>query len=177
MSSVDLQNVPFQHYRQRNGTNPKFKSPRKRASKLFNELNVEACSHIKDEKPSVFEARVEVGDAVEMHVINQGGVKSTKPSDIEKIRGVVIGKSSRGLASSIHVRDVVHGEPVERKVHLYSPLVTSLKILEKNFVYKGRRKVKRAKLYFLRGRNPAGELFSLLRDALDCNLLSLSILT
>ena len=145
------------HFRTRRGENPKFKSPRKRASKLFNELNTEICSSMKESKPSVFEAQVQVGDAVELEVLSQGGVESTNRKNIEKMRGVVIGMKSRGLATSIHIRDVVHGEPVERKIHLFSPLVKSLKVLEKNFVYKGKRKVKRAKLYFLRERNPAGQ--------------------
>lgn len=112
---------------------------------------------MKEAKPSVFEAPVRVGDAVELEVISQGGVQSTNRKNIEKMRGVVIGMASRGLATSVHIRDVVHGEPVERKIHLFSPLVKSMKVLEENFVYKGKRKVKRAKLYFLRERNPAGE--------------------
>ena len=157
MSDSDLQDAPFVHFRTRRGDNPKFKSPRKRASKLFHELNTEMCSTMKEAKPSVFEAPVRVGDAVELEVISQGGVQSTNRKNIEKMRGVVIGMASRGLATSVHIRDVVHGEPVERKIHLFSPLVKSMKVLEENFVYKGKRKVKRAKLYFLRERNPAGE--------------------
>eukprot|EP00957_Ditylum_brightwellii_P082911 6304080-Ditylum_brightwellii.AAC.1 len=37
---------------------------------------------------------------------------------------------------------------------LHSPLLKSLKVLEKNFVHKGKKKVKRAKLYYLRDRLP-----------------------
>lgn len=172
MSDIDLQDAPFVHFRTRRGENPKFKSPRKRASKLFNDLNTEACSTMKEAKPSVFDAQVRVGDAVELEVLSQGGVESTNRKNIEKMRGVVIGMASRGLATSIHIRDVVHGEPVERKIHLFSPLVKSLKVLEKNFVYKGRRKVKRAKLYFLRERNPAGEFIcsrKTMKEAERCN--------
>jgi Ribosomal protein L19 len=55
----------------------------------------------------------------------------------------------------------VFGVPVERRVPLHSPLVRSIKVLESNFVYKNRRKVKRAKLYFLRDRNPVGTSCSL----------------
>jgi len=39
-------------------------------------------------------------------------------------------------------------------VPLHSPLLRSLEVLEKNFVFKGKRKVKRAKLYYLSDRNP-----------------------
>jgi len=153
-ADLDENLMPFVHYRPRNGENPKFKSPRKRASKLFYEINKEVTEQLKEAKPAVFDAHVEVGDSVELQIITEGGVASTKPSDVEKVRGVVIGMASRGLATSIHIRDVVYGEPVERKIHIYSPLVKTMTVLEKNFIYKGRRKVKKAKLYHLRGRNP-----------------------
>lgn len=155
MSDTELQNAPFVHYRRRNGENPKFKSPRKRASKLFHELTQETCASMKEAKPEVFKSDVAVGDAVELEVISQGGVASTIKKNYERLRGVVIGITNRGLGSSVHIRDVLYGEPVERIVHIFSPLVRSMKVLEKNFIYKGRRKVKRAKLYFLRGRNPS----------------------
>jgi large subunit ribosomal protein L19 len=157
-TDVNVENGPFVHFRPKRGVNPKFKSPRKRASKLFNELNKEMTDAVKEANPAVFEANVEVGDAVELEMLTEGGISSTKRSDLEKVRGVVIGMSSRGLATSIHIRDVVHGEPVERKICLCSPLVKSMTVLEKNFIYKGRRKVKRAKLYFLRERNPSGKI-------------------
>jgi hypothetical protein len=38
-------------------------------------------------------------------------------------------------------------------------MLRSIKVLEKNFVHKGKRKVKRAKLYYLSDRNPAGMSF------------------
>jgi large subunit ribosomal protein L19 len=157
-TEVDVANGPFLHYRPKRGENPKFKSPRKRASKLFGELNKEMTDSVKASKPAVFEANVQPGDAVELEMLTEGGISSTKRSDMEKVRGVVIGMANRGLATSVHIRDVVHGEPVERKIHLCSPLVKSMTVLEKNFVYKGRRKVKRAKLYFLRERNPSGKM-------------------
>mmetsp|Transcript_566 Transcript_566/g.872 ORF Transcript_566/g.872 Transcript_566/m.872 type:complete len:192 (-) Transcript_566:1072-1647(-) len=155
VNSVDLQNAPFVHYRPRNGENPKFKSPRRRASKLFHELNREFTEKIKESKPEVFRVRVDPGDAVELELIAQGGANNTNERHIERVRGVVIGKGNRGLDSWFLLRDVVYGLPIERRIPIFSPLVKSVKILEKNFIYKGKRKVKRAKLYFLRDRNPA----------------------
>jgi large subunit ribosomal protein L19 len=156
-SEEELENGPFVHYRPRLGPNPKFRSPRKRASKLFLEINNELCESLKEKKPAVFETQVDVGDAVELEMINQGGAKTTLKRNIDKVRGVVIGKFNRGLGTSILIRDVIFGIPIERKIQLFSPLVKSMKVLEKNFIYKGRRKVKRAKLYFLREKNPAGK--------------------
>jgi large subunit ribosomal protein L19 len=139
------------HFNRREKPKPKFKSPRKRASKLLAELNDEAVSKSKEANPDVWSARVQVGDAIEITSVNQGGVDS---ADVEKLRGVVLGKTHRGLATSVIIRDVVMGTPIERKVCLHSPLIKSVEVLEENFVYKGKRKVKRAKLYFMRDRKP-----------------------
>jgi len=139
------------HFNRREKPKPKFKSPRKRASKLLAELNDEAVARSKEGNPDVWSANVRVGDAIEITSVNQGGVDS---ADVEKLRGVVLGKTHRGLATSVIIRDVVMGTPIERKVCLHSPLIKSVKVLEENFVYKGKRKVKRAKLYFMRDRKP-----------------------
>jgi len=139
------------HFNRREKPKPKFKSPRKRASKLLAELNDEAVARSKEGNPDVWNANVRVGDAIEITSVNQGGVDS---ADAEKLRGVVLGKTHRGLATSVIIRDVVMGTPIERKVCLHSPLIKSVKVLEENFVYKGKRKVKRAKLYFMRDRKP-----------------------
>mmetsp|Transcript_5145 Transcript_5145/g.9879 ORF Transcript_5145/g.9879 Transcript_5145/m.9879 type:complete len:226 (-) Transcript_5145:658-1335(-) len=150
-STAAREQMPYFHFNRHEKPKPKFKSPRKRASKLFAELNDEAVQISKEGNPAVFNVPFAVGDAIEITSVNQGGVAST---DVEKLRGVVLGKTSRGLASSVIIRDVVMGEPIERKVMLHSPLLKSLKVIEENFVYKGKRKVKRAKLYFLRDRKP-----------------------
>ena len=150
-STAAREQMPYFHFNRHEKPKPKFKSPRKRASKLFAELNDEAVQISKEGNPAVFNVPFAVGDAIEITSVNQGGVAST---DVEKLRGVVLGKTSRGLASSVIIRDVVMGEPIERKVMLHSPLLKSLKVVEENFVYKGKRKVKRAKLYFLRDRKP-----------------------
>ena len=54
-------------------------------------------------------------------------------------------KRNRGLNSSFTVRKISHGEGVERVFQTYSPVVDSLKV-------KRRGDVRRAKLYYLRGR-------------------------
>mmetsp|Transcript_9865 Transcript_9865/g.13962 ORF Transcript_9865/g.13962 Transcript_9865/m.13962 type:complete len:195 (-) Transcript_9865:274-858(-) len=131
--------------------NPKFESPRKRANKMFNAINKEAVEKSRRNQANVLQVPFRVGDAIEISMVGQGGVKS---KDIDKMRGVVLGRVNRGLGSSVHIRDVVFGEPIDRKIALHSPLLRSLKVLEKNFVFKGKRKVKRAKLYYLRDRLP-----------------------
>jgi len=151
---VTREDMPYLHHIP-NKPKPKFASPRKRASKLFNNLQSEAIQTSAESKPDVFGAKFRVGDAIELQVAFEGGPKSTR---FDKIRGVVIAKENKGLSASVNILDVLNGEPVERKIQLHSPLVKSLKLLEKNFIFKGKRKVKRAKLYYLRDRPTTGKL-------------------
>ena len=152
---VAPEDMPYLHH----GTRPryrdytKFKSPRRRASALYTQLQNEAIQKSMAAKPKVWETKFRVGDAIEIENVEEGGVHA-KTTD--KIRGVVLGIFRKRLDHSVLIRDVVFGEPVETKVPLHSPLLRSIKILEKNFVHKGKRKVKRAKLYYLSARNPLG---------------------
>ena len=76
-------------------------------------------------------------------------VKEGDRERLQAFEGVVIGKRNRGLNSSFTVRKVSHGEGVERVFQTYSPLVDSVKV-------KRRGDVRRAKLYYLRGRTGKG---------------------
>lgn len=64
---------------------------------------------------------------------------------LQAFEGVVIAKRNRGLNSSFTVRKISHGEGVERVFQTYSPVVDSIEV-------KRRGDVRRAKLYYLRGR-------------------------
>ena len=72
-------------------------------------------------------------------------VKEGNRERLQAFEGVVIAKRNRGLNSSFTVRKISHGEGVERVFQTYSPLVESVKV-------KRRGDVRRAKLYYLRGR-------------------------
>jgi len=78
-------------------------------------------------------------------VIVQVKVKEGERERLQAFEGVVIAKRNRGLNSSFTVRKVSHGEGVERVFQTYSPLVDSIQV-------KRRGDVRRAKLYYLRGR-------------------------
>jgi large subunit ribosomal protein L19 len=64
---------------------------------------------------------------------------------VQAYEGVCIGRSGRGLNENFTVRKISYGEGVERVFPLYSPMVDSIKIVRRG-------KVRRAKLYYLRGR-------------------------
>ncbi|MCB1515095.1 MAG: 50S ribosomal protein L19 [Hyphomicrobiaceae bacterium] len=59
--------------------------------------------------------------------------------------GVCIGRSGAGLNESFTVRKISYGEGVERVFPIYSPFITAIEVIRRG-------KVRRAKLYYLRGR-------------------------
>ena len=72
--------------------------------------------------------------------------KQTKTRErIQAFEGVCISRAGEGLNESFTVRKLSYGEGVERVFPIYSPLVDSVLIVRKG-------KVRRAKLYYLRGR-------------------------
>ncbi|HEX8382653.1 MAG TPA: 50S ribosomal protein L19 [Sphingomonas sp.] len=64
---------------------------------------------------------------------------------VQNYEGVCIARANRGMGSSFTVRKISFGEGVERVFPLYSPNVDSIVVVRKGAV-------RRAKLYYLRGR-------------------------
>ena len=63
---------------------------------------------------------------------------------LQAFEGVCIGRSGTGLNESFTVRKISYGEGVERVFPIFSPLVDSVEVVRRG-------KVRRAKLYYLRG--------------------------
>jgi len=78
-------------------------------------------------------------------VVVQVKVKEGNRERLQAFEGVVLAKKNRGLNSSFTVRKISHGEGVERVFQTYSPVVAEIKV-------RRRGDVRRAKLYYLRGR-------------------------
>src|SRR5438046_6424275 len=81
------------------------------------------------------------GDTV---IVNVKVVEGER-SRVQAYEGVCIGRSGRGLNESFTVRKISYGEGVERVFPLYAPMIDSIKVVRRG-------KVRRAKLYYLRGR-------------------------
>src|SRR5438876_1013286 len=64
---------------------------------------------------------------------------------IQVFEGVCIGRKNAGLNSNFTLRKISYGEGVERIFPLYSPRITSIEVVRRGVV-------RRAKLYYLRGR-------------------------
>ena len=80
------------------------------------------------------------GDTVLVNVKVVEGDKSR----VQAYEGVCIGRSGGGLHQNFTVRKISYGEGVERVFPLYSPMIDSIKLVRRG-------KVRRAKLYYLRG--------------------------
>jgi len=80
------------------------------------------------------------GDTVLVNV----RVKEADKTRIQAYEGVCIGRSGSGLNENFTVRKISYGEGVERVFPLYSPMIDSIKVVRRG-------KVRRAKLYYLRG--------------------------
>ena len=78
-------------------------------------------------------------------VIVQVKIKEGTRERLQAFEGIVIAKRNRGLNSSFTVRKISHGEGVERVFQTHSPAVSQIQV-------KRRGDVRRAKLYYLRGR-------------------------
>ena len=81
------------------------------------------------------------GDTVRVHFRVVEGTRER----IQVYEGVVIARSSRNLNSSFTVRKISYGEGVERVFPLYSPRIEKIEVVRRGAV-------RRAKLYYLRGR-------------------------
>ncbi|MET0431245.1 MAG: 50S ribosomal protein L19, partial [Hyphomicrobium sp.] len=66
-------------------------------------------------------------------------------SRLQAYEGVVIARSGAGLNENFTVRKISYGEGVERVFPVYSPFIAEIEVLRRG-------KVRRAKLYYLRGR-------------------------
>jgi large subunit ribosomal protein L19 len=81
------------------------------------------------------------GDTVLVNVKVVEGERSR----VQAYEGVCIGRSGSGLNENFTVRKISYGEGVERVFPLFSPMIDSIKVVRRG-------KVRRAKLYYLRGR-------------------------
>ena len=81
------------------------------------------------------------GDTVRVKVKVVEGTRER----VQAFEGVVIARKNRGINSSFTVRKISYGEGVERVFPLYSPRIEGIELVRRG-------DVRRAKLYYLRGR-------------------------
>ena len=100
---------------------------------LIKELNKETLAN---EVP-----QVNIGDTVRVHV----KVKEGSRERIQVFEGIVIAKKHGGLEETFTVRRLAYGVGVEKVFPVHSPLIEKVETVRSGYV-------RRAKLYYLRGR-------------------------
>ena len=100
---------------------------------LIQELNKET---LQNEVP-----QVKIGDQVRVHV----KVKEGSRERIQVFEGTVIAKKHGGIGETITVRRISYGVGVEKVFPIYSPSIAQIEVVRSGAV-------RRAKLYYLRGR-------------------------
>ncbi|HTT83897.1 MAG TPA: 50S ribosomal protein L19 [Rhizomicrobium sp.] len=115
---------------------------------LLKQLESEQMSALRGKKPL---PEFRPGDTVKVNVkvVDATFDEKTKQMKtrerLQAFEGVCIGRAGEGINESFTVRKLSYGEGVERVFPVYSPLVDSVQVVRKG-------KVRRAKLYYLRGR-------------------------
>src|SRR5277367_4136559 len=85
--------------------------------------------------------KFEPGDTIRVSVKVVEGERER----IQAFEGVCIGRRNAGINSSFTLRKISYGEGVERIFPLYSPRISAIEVVRRG-------RVRRAKLYYLRGR-------------------------
>lgn len=85
-------------------------------------------------------------------------VKEGEKTRTQFYEGVCIARSNKGMGSNFTVRKISFGEGVERVFPLYSPNIESITVVRRGIV-------RRAKLYYLRGRTGKRARIAERRDA------------
>ena len=86
-------------------------------------------------------ANVQIGDTIRVHV----KVKEGSRERIQVFEGTVIAKKHGGIEETITVRRISYGVGVEKVFPVHSPSIDHIEVVRNG-------KVRRAKLYYLRGR-------------------------
>ena len=103
---------------------------------MMDALRLIAQDSLKSELP-----KFNVGDTVRVHV----RIKETNRERIQMFEGTVIAKQHGGVQETFTVRRLAHGVGIERVFPIHSPTVANVEVIRRG-------RVRRGKLYYLRGR-------------------------
>ncbi len=105
---------------------------------VIEQLEAEQAAKIDAKRPTL---EFGPGDTIRVNVRVVEGTRER----VQAYEGVCISRQGGGLNESFTVRKISYGEGVERVFPIYSPLIDSINVVRRG-------KVRRAKLYYLRGR-------------------------
>jgi len=104
---------------------------------IIQQLEAEQCAKINEKRQL---PAFQPGDTLRVSVRVTEGTRTR----VQAYEGVCIGRSGGGINETFTVRKISYGEGVERVFPVYSPLVEGVEVVRRG-------KVRRAKLYYLRG--------------------------
>jgi large subunit ribosomal protein L19 len=111
---------------------------KERTMNIIDEINQEQIDKLTDGKTI---PEFAAGDTIKVNVRVVEGTRER----IQAFEGVCIARKNDGLDSSFTLRKISYGEGVERVFPLYSPRLDSIEVVRRG-------RVRRSKLYYLRGR-------------------------
>lgn len=123
---------------------PKRKSPYKRTTAVINALAEEEALRLIRQGSAVLAQKVprpQPGQILRLAFVSS----LLEEQPLQYFSGIVISVRRRSLGSTITLRNVVEGIPIERGFPMYSPLIKDVWVV-------GQKKVRKHKLYFLRKR-------------------------
>ncbi len=106
---------------------------------IIQQLEAEQIAKLTEKRPI---PQFRAGDTLRVGVRVVEGERTR----VQAYEGVCIARSNKGLGSSFTVRKISFGEGVERVFPLYSPSIDAIEVVRRGIV-------RRAKLYYLRGRS------------------------
>lgn len=102
---------------------------------------MDALKHIVSDCAKAELPKIEIGDTVKVHV----WIKEGEKKRIQVFEGTVIAKKHGGITETITVRRISYGVGVEKVFPVHSPSIDKIEVVRNGAV-------RRAKLYYLRGR-------------------------
>ena len=106
---------------------------------IIDEIELEQMKEISEKREI---PKFSSGDELKVHLKVVEGTRER----IQVFEGLCIARSNRALNSTFTMRKISNGEGVERVFPLYSPLIDKLEVIRRG-------DVRRAKLYYIRGRS------------------------
>ncbi len=103
----------------------------------MNKIQLIEADFVKKDVP-----KFNVGDTVKVLTKIQEGQDKVR---LHPFEGIVIAKQGKGIKTNFTIRKISYGEGIERIFPLYSPNIERIELIRSG-------KVKRAKLYYLRGK-------------------------
>jgi large subunit ribosomal protein L19 len=105
-------------------------------------MDTKLIERVTKEYKKVKHPEFKAGDIIEVH----SKIREEKKERTQIFKGIVLAISSSGISKTFTIRKISYGIGVEKIFPFYSPNITKIKVIKQG------KKIRRSKLYYLRGR-------------------------